>query len=165
MFSLIRELWSWSSLIFFPSHCPNYSLKFSWLASECLFWIIHLVRSRHINNSAALSFPTSHSLYMLSLTNIWLLQIEKKKVGIFDLRWCLCNKHQKWERCQPGFLETKKREEDDEKRGCWQERLIRKWQATRDLKDCRVRLSHVFLWPSGKLDEYLETLEKCSDPW
>lgn len=154
-------------------HHPNQLFFYSFhIILGCqggLCWIIHPVRSRHINKSAALSlslsFPTSHFLCMLSLANTWLLRIEKKI--IFDPGCCLCNKHQRWERSQSGPVETRKREggADGGKRGCWHKHLTKKWQATWDFAGVCYNLiflrhlNHILLWPPKWLDELRGTRE------
>lgn len=84
-----------------PQLSPNCSLNIILGVEEPL---LNYSSSQMKTHKQVCSFPTSHSLCMSSLTNT-------SPVGIFDPRCCLCNKHQRWERSQPGPVETRKSEE------------------------------------------------------
>lgn len=113
---------------------------------------------KQVCSSLFLSFPTSHSLYMLSLTNTWLLRMkekkQKKQVGIFDPRCCLCNKHQRWERSQPGPLEMKNKWK---KRRCWLKNDKQHETVTGTVYNLKQYFpspfKYILLWPLRQLDQ------------
>lgn len=98
---------------------------------------------------SSLSFPTSHFLYMLSLTNTWLLRVakKKKKKNLIQGAVCVINiRGEKEVSLAPWRLGRKARGGDGGKRGCWHKRLIKKWQATWDSEALPYDL--IFLRPS-----------------